>query len=44
MPSIVSVNEYVVLWIGLAGCVIYGVIAGLIALFKNRRRRKRSDP
>lgn len=36
MPGIVSLAEYAIYWIGALVCVVIGVVAAVVGLFKKR--------
>lgn len=38
MMSMVTENEWFILWLGLIGAVMFGVIAGIVAGFKAWRK------
>jgi hypothetical protein len=38
MPGIVSGSEYLIYWIGLGVCIIIGLIAGVVSMFRNRNK------
>jgi hypothetical protein len=39
MPSVVTGTEYLIYWIGAAVCLVIGVIAGVVSMFRQRRKR-----
>jgi len=39
MPSVVTGTEYLIYWIGLAVCLFIGLIAGVVSVFRQRRKR-----